>query len=658
MSKFLDMLSGSQCVSLEKCGDVVVSTNDCMIALYCHFCRDLFTQLPEFLRHLQSNHSDVLHFTKEHNVYSVEELLSGEQDKAHEDAQSAGHNSSSGDSRSLMNSEDSRAIDGSEENSDNSPVKPEQIGKQNEINLLAEVTNILLQTNDKEERINDELKPESGEFKGARKKANNESSSLKICDLKSHTIARTSRKRMSLVKNHILRVLDRDLIAKLEMKPLEPDSKLPITEPIQEDNIPGTCFQTPPKPIPSLSQLSVRKSSLTEANHICTKYDTKKTAPTMPKLLNNVPKSILTSQQAQVNSDSSEINETYHISEAASQVTKTTKSFPVQINQIEILQPLKLPKTLITPINEEGVSDQMENSTKNINNAQSLLKENPKKFLKKPSELEIKTKGGPNKFLNVIKSKADPIIVKRVQTTSAKDSTNKIQIRSNDKTKGFASEFNSTKIRKLKMENCVDLKTEDPCDNTNMRLNKMATIGSCEILKAVGLPAITDNAIEAIMLLPDELETMRIRADQFTKIYKKYYSIWNYRKIFPPAKPDFISQKIFALTREVNKTMLCNLANSDIKGIINQISVWHYNIYTQYIELDNISEIARYTLKLFSFLPVSFAYFCKWCDDIFILKKEYLKHLISHQVRFQCTKCIKVFKYKGYYEKHLRNAHP
>jgi len=98
-----------------------------MIALYCHFCRDLFTQLPEFLRHLQSNHSDVLHFTKEHNVYSVEELLSGEQGKAHEDAQSAGHNSSSGDSSSLMNSEDSRAIEGSEDNSDNSPMKRKNV---------------------------------------------------------------------------------------------------------------------------------------------------------------------------------------------------------------------------------------------------------------------------------------------------------------------------------------------------------------------------------------------------------------------------------------------------------------------------------------------------------------------------------------------------
>lgn len=341
------------------------------------------------------------------------------------------------------------------------------------------MTNILLQTNDKE------LKPENGVFNRPCKKANNESSSLKICDLKSHTIARTSRKRMSMVKNRILRVLDSDLSAKLEIKPPEPNSKLSITEPIQEDNIPGTCFDTPTKPIPSSSQLSVRKSSLTEANQICTKYAEKKTAPTMPKLLNCVPKPILTSQQAHTNAEISEINETYHL--AASQVTKTTKTFPVKITQIDILQPVKLPKTLITPINEEGVSDQVENSTNNINNAQSLPKENTKKFFKKRSELGIKAQGSPNKFFKIIKSKANPIIVKRVQTTSAKASTNKIQIRSNDKTNCFASEFNSTKIRKLKMENCVDLKSEDPCANTNTRLNKLATISSCEILKAVGV---------------------------------------------------------------------------------------------------------------------------------------------------------------------------
>ncbi|XP_043641504.1 protein teflon [Drosophila teissieri] len=655
MSTFLDMLSGSQCVSLEKCGDVVVSTTDCMIALYCHFCRDLFTQLPEFLRHLQSAHSDVLHFTKEHNVYSVEELMSGEQEEAQEDAQSVGHNSSSSDSRILAKSEDSRDIEGSEDNSDNSPVKSKQKGSQSEINLLAEVTNIVLQTKEKE-HINNEPKPENGGFKGPRKKANSESSSLRICNLKSHTIARTSRKRMSMIKNRILRVIDSDLSAK-QMKPSEPNCKA-ITEPIQEANIPGICFETPNKPIPSSSNLSVRKSSLTEANVLLAhgNYAAKKTTPTLPKLLNCAPKPILPSQQAQAHSGSSGIHEIYHISKAASQVPKETKSFPIEITQIEVFPPPVLPETSTTTKKEEDVNAPGENNTRRLYNAQNLPKDKPKKFFKKRGEW-MKNEGSPNKSVKITKSRVNPIIVKRVQTSNVKSSPGKTQIRANEKTKCFASEFNSTKNRKLKMENFIALKKEDPCSTGNIRLNKMATISNCEILKVVGLPAISDKQIEDTLLL-DELETMREKADQFSKIYRKYDSIWNYRKIVPPGKPQHISQKMFALTREVNETMGCNLANSAIKSIINQISVWHYNIYTKYIVLDTISETARYTLKLFSFLPVSFAYFCKCCDDIFTLNEDYIRHLVSQQARYQCTKCVKAFKYQGHYDKHLRTVHP
>lgn len=72
----MDMLAHDGQMDFEKCGDVVVSPKDNKIALFCHFCKDLFTYLPEFLRHLQVAHGDVLHFTKEHHVYSVEELLS------------------------------------------------------------------------------------------------------------------------------------------------------------------------------------------------------------------------------------------------------------------------------------------------------------------------------------------------------------------------------------------------------------------------------------------------------------------------------------------------------------------------------------------------------------------------------------------------------
>lgn len=75
MSGFFNSLSDG-CVTFEKCGDVIVSPQDNMIGLFCRFCSDIYTNLSEFLHHLQRMHSDVIKFTKAHNVYSMEELLS------------------------------------------------------------------------------------------------------------------------------------------------------------------------------------------------------------------------------------------------------------------------------------------------------------------------------------------------------------------------------------------------------------------------------------------------------------------------------------------------------------------------------------------------------------------------------------------------------
>ncbi|KAH8418618.1 hypothetical protein KR222_006748 [Zaprionus bogoriensis] len=74
MNSFVNKLSNDY-VNFEKCGDVVVSPKDNMIGMFCHFCCDLFTNLPEFMHHLQEAHNDVLGFTSAYNVYSIEELM-------------------------------------------------------------------------------------------------------------------------------------------------------------------------------------------------------------------------------------------------------------------------------------------------------------------------------------------------------------------------------------------------------------------------------------------------------------------------------------------------------------------------------------------------------------------------------------------------------
>lgn len=95
MTSILDLPDGND-VNFEKCGDVVISPKDNVVALFCHFCRDMFTSLPKFVRHLQWAHGDVLSFKQEQNVYSVEELMSSS--GAEEDDESTGVDTSGGDS--------------------------------------------------------------------------------------------------------------------------------------------------------------------------------------------------------------------------------------------------------------------------------------------------------------------------------------------------------------------------------------------------------------------------------------------------------------------------------------------------------------------------------------------------------------------------------
>ncbi|EDW60509.2 protein teflon isoform X2 [Drosophila virilis] len=93
MSSFLNLLS-DDCVNFEKCGDVIVSTKDNMIGIFCHFCCDIYTNLSEFLHHLQWMHNNRLGFTKPHNVYTVEELMA--QEEAQTQANLSSHSSDSG----------------------------------------------------------------------------------------------------------------------------------------------------------------------------------------------------------------------------------------------------------------------------------------------------------------------------------------------------------------------------------------------------------------------------------------------------------------------------------------------------------------------------------------------------------------------------------
>ncbi|XP_017049398.1 protein teflon [Drosophila ficusphila] len=413
MSSFLDMLTESHSVDLKKCGDVVVSPSDNMVAIYCHFCRDIFTHLPEFLRHIQWAHNDVLHFTKEQNVYSMEELMSGEEG---ENAQSPKHNNSSGDFATQGVAEEPKSMKNISNHLQKEKTKPTIKKILAELDLKDENSQI-------KNPINIQSKPVTQKIKAARNKAENGGKSLRVCDLKSHTIARNARKRMTNVKHRILQVLRNDGQTNLQLNPGKTTGSTSIIEPLDVKNIPEFDFKTPPKPLPKSSHLSVRKSTLTMArvSVVSTSSSVKEAVHTQTKPIILKPKPTSTVQKLEVFSASSMVQETCHFSKSSSQNnTKIQKGVsPLKIREIQILPPLSIapknennltnpsqlkenqtPESLSKPLEtkkiaitkplKKNINRQVENQTKNkvLNNVKPFSKDNSKKFFKNRSKLE------------------------------------------------------------------------------------------------------------------------------------------------------------------------------------------------------------------------------------------------------------------------------
>ncbi|XP_034132025.1 protein teflon isoform X2 [Drosophila guanche] len=247
MTSFLDLLGDGGHVHFEKCGDIVVSPKDNVVAMFCHFCRDIFTHLPEFIRHVQRSHSDILHFTKEQNVYSVEELLAME--SSEDETQSQAHSCSSVDSGSAGEMEDADVAPGSSDYlASNVDIMKALAAFDVEVdginvNCETQVEEMLLEekkhispkvVNSKPEAIqetyykanyteNQKEAYNSKDFRRARKPGNLEREPT-ICDVKSYNIMRHSRKReaiqqrLSKVKKRIMLSLENDVPKSVPMK--------------------------------------------------------------------------------------------------------------------------------------------------------------------------------------------------------------------------------------------------------------------------------------------------------------------------------------------------------------------------------------------------------------------------------------------------------
>ncbi|XP_017024644.1 protein teflon [Drosophila kikkawai] len=649
MGFLADLMAHDGQIAFEKCGDVVVSPKDNQIALFCHFCKDLITHLPQFLRHLHEAHGDVLHFTQEHNVYSVEELLSGEEAEKDQDAEEDENNSQGGDCEMPQVAEE--------------PVKCEELKNTPEIDLpdemeadspgstrdvLAEVEAMLLADEEDEENQQEsqqdvaikaylkgcqgmqtkrevtkepsipETDPQNQRFKGGR---NRKEVGLKISRLKSHAIARQSRKRMSSVKNRILCAIDNfgpkkqipdDQEKSMQLAPMR--ARVPLSK-------------TPSRPPMNASHLSVRKSTLTTAR-ISLQMTT--TTTTSSETVVSCSNEVETSYQANEEEAPCKENEILNLPNLSG-TQDTRKLSPIKIRKIEILP---------------NLNKQYESSN-NAGNSDDIDIEKELAVLLGSS----KNKESPSKVMN------SRTKVQKVNKNIKSCITNRTQLKTT----------NVENKLEILLAGIDSLKTAptNPASNTpstsaNAKETIEVLIDNCTLLKYVGLPVIHNPSYEDNIML-DELEDLRAKAVKFCKIFRNYEGIWSCRRVKSMGNDtQQLPALIQLLTQEVNAVLKCHLSETDMKRILNLISLWfRRTVELKHFKKLTLSPSTQHYFNLFSFIPqvTRFLLFCEYCNDCFPLEPAYRKHLMSHSFTIRCHICRRAFKGHGFLDKHLRACH-
>ncbi|KRF99108.1 uncharacterized protein Dwil_GK27569 [Drosophila willistoni] len=561
MSSFLNLLPSGSNVNLEKCGDVVISPKDNIMALYCRFCSDIFTRLPEFARHLQANHSDILSFAVEQNVYSVEELL-GDQDNEQDTEQSASDSSSSGDS-GLPERERDEEISKKNATSEvyacqsnanivealaanDIDLNDSLDNSDNDKDLQTEVESLLF--NDDENKADNLVEPFSNkdtkivteskyceitetetqkDTKGFRQsRSKTEKRSLSICDLKSYSITRMTRRRemkqMSSVRMRIIRSLQ---VEEMAAKPVRtPLSNLSSKEHLADDNVKGKHSLEAKHPLiekPKLLAIQESKENQKLLAKISSATLAKPTPPPIPSLgplestesfqkpcIYNVPP-----MPIKLESDSK----------------KKLKGKFVEISKVEILPKLNLKQ-------EKSFEKQPQRSA----NLEDDLSPMPKKARSetRPVNENIDSKPMPQKARSEsLKDNSQEQLPK----CNRNDESSRCPL--NFSLSESVIEFLQTDLKSTPLDGADSLlqlampKESEPPSQLKMKPQNDQELPSkpkvikddLTLLKLIGLPVIIFPTY-VDKLHQDEYDNMREKAAKFTQIFRNYAVIWNRRK--------------------------------------------------------------------------------------------------------------------------------
>ncbi|XP_068145063.1 protein teflon [Drosophila tropicalis] len=658
MSSFLNLLPDGSNANLEKCGDVVISPKDNIMALFCRFCSDIFTRLPEFSRHLQANHSDILSFVVEQNVYSVEELL-GHQDNEQDNEQSVSDSSSSGDSGLPERERDEEIIKDNATSElyacqSNANIMEALAANDIDLNdsldnsdnvkdLKAEVESLLF--NDDNNKADNHPEPFSNketekktkiltestycqitemesqkDTKGFRQsRSKTEKSSLSICDLKSYSITRMTRRRemkqMSSVRMRIIRSLQ---VEEMAAKPVRtPLNNLCSIEHLADDNIKGKSPLDTKKPLIENPKLPAIQESK-ENQKLLSKISSATSKPSLDPV-----QSTESFQKPWIYNVSSMPNN------LESDSKKKLNGKFVEISKVEILPKLNL---------EQERSFEKPPQRRSANWEDEL----------NPMPKKAKKETDPKPMPNTPRGESlEDNSQQQLPKCNLKDEPSRCPL--NFSLSDSVIEFLQTDLKSTPLDGADSLlqlampkESESPSQlemkpQIDQELPSKPNVirDDLILLNLIGLPVVKYPTY-VDKLCQDAYDTMREKATKFTQIFRNYAIIWNRRKFIVSSDMSrSLNHELGLLKEELNRKLHINLNILELKRLLNLINIWHgKQIELVYFQKVKLSSNIEYYFQLFNFLSKlnNFLFYCEYCEETLYFEAEYMNHLHKHRI--------------------------
>ncbi|TDG45292.1 hypothetical protein AWZ03_008261 [Drosophila navojoa] len=691
-----------------------------MIGMFCRFCSDIYTNLSKFLHHLQWMHSDVLKFTKAHNVYSMEELLSSSdtQNDVHLQANSSSRSSSD----SGMPADKADATDSSNSGISytmESDAIASIVMNKNILSALAtyevdyQETKASKKTNSPKNVLQWQAEADN---------------CLPVADQAKDVIAEVE----AMLFNSELRAEESSAPKKPKL-PSEnfSDHKLQLQQTSDFQFIkPQLSVDLIEKPIKPIEE---HKSKLGRPQ---TETKSKTQKPEKPKFICDyksyaIARSVRKREQQQrlqiikkrifssINGDFRRINRVpfkpandvniikdhllVKAKNLAKQKESLTKDQLAQIDHKKQLSSTKLNLQLETksthPVCHAKLKFDSENcSCPNENHLEKLTKNladtksqktmpNRRPSYSEPSvsssQLQVKTtdqckvdttenektrcKNAEQNTSNRVSLNFDlsesavEFLQSELQTSLVNaDSLLELAVPIDAQCNSNASETLPKAIPSVQPQEQKQLNTQPDQETLEIKINSVDKDlrNDVTLLKVVGLAIIKYADFEEVKPI-EFIDTIRGKAAKFANILRQYTTVWNPKRSNTQFTPKILME-LLRLTEETNAEFKFNLDVSEMKRILNLINSWHaQQIDLRFFKKVTLSSAVDYYLQLFAFLPKinSCVYYCEWCDESSSNKTRYEKHRITHLSRYACPQCKRGFKKQGFLFNHLRTMH-